>query len=269
MKRWRQQLIIGVLAALGLAGVANAVSSDQTMISPHYSINEGEIGGTGDYGSASNGPLGGFSFAPNIDDGGSTLGDNFVGNSTSNGAQGGYQLGAGFNTTNQPGLTFTVDVSNIDLGALSTTVKSTATTGFHVKNYTAYGYAVSIVGTPPTNAGHALNPLTTDTASSAGTEQFGVNFVLNSSAGIGANPVSNPVGFGFGVAGDGSTGTYGTTRPYTISDKWRFNSGETVASAPKSSGNTDYTMTFLANISNTTPGGKYTGALTLVATGTY
>ncbi len=75
--------------------------------------------------------------------------------------------------------------------------------------------------------------------------------------------------FSFGVAGDGTTGTFGTTRPYTISDKWRYNSGETIASSPKTSGETDYTITFLANISALTPGGAYAGNIILCATGTY
>ena len=163
-----------------------------------------------------------------------------------------------------------VDTTLVDLGTLSASVKATGTATFHAINYTSYGYAITIVGTAPTNAGHPLSPLATDTASIVGTEQFGVNTVLNTSAGVGADPVQTPSGsFSYGVAGDGATGTYGTTRPYTVPDKWRFNSGETVASAPKSSGQTDYTMTFLANMSNTTPGGKYTGNITLVATGTY
>lgn len=260
MKRFRRPLVVAIAVALGLTGLARS-DSDPTMTSSSYSVAESQIGATGDFNSSS----ASYTSVPGVDDSGTSLGDTFAGNS----ASANYQTNAGFNTTAQPGLTFSVDSSSIDLGLLTATAKSTATVAFHVRNYTTYGYVVSILGSPPTNSGHALSPLTTDTASAVGQEQFGVNTVLNTSAAVGADPVQNPTGFGFGVAGDGTTGTYGTTRPYTISDKWRFNSGETVASAPRSSGNTDYTMTFMANISNTTPGGQYTGGLTLVATGTY
>jgi hypothetical protein len=158
----------------------------------------------------------------------------------------------------------------VNLGILTAAAKSTGTATFSVKDYTSYGYVVQIIGATPTSRGRALTALTTDTASSAGTEQFGVNTVLNTSAGVGADPVQFPsAGFSYGVAGDGVSGTFGTTRPYTITDKWRYASGETVASGAKSSGETDYTMTFLANISALTPSGTYVGNISLVATGTY
>jgi hypothetical protein len=139
-------------------------------------------------------------------------------------------------------------------------------------NYTSYGYAVTIIGSPPTYGGNPIDAMTTDAASSVGTEQFGVNTVFNPSpVTVGANPAQHATTgvFSYGVAGDGVTGTFGTTRPYTIPSNYRFNSGEVIASAPKSSGQTDYTLSFLANVANLTPSGHYTGSLTLVATGTY
>ncbi len=258
MRKWffKYTLVIYSLQLL-LVGQALAVSS-----STGYSINEDQIGGSGDFNSASTT----YSNAPSADDGGSSLGESAVGNSSS----ANYQTNSGFNTTAQPSLTFVVNTSNVNLGALSVGSKSTATATFNVKDYTSYGYIVQVIGPTPTYAGHSLTALTTDTASVAGTEQFGINTVLNTAAAVGANPVQVPdATFSFGVAGDGSTGTFGTTRPYTISDKWRYVSGETIASGQKSSGETDYTMTFLSNISTTTPSGTYSGGIALVATGTY
>ncbi len=261
--RWRRQLIVGAVLALSLAGVARGTTlGDPSMTSNNFSINESEVGASGDFSSAS----GHFKFSPSTDDGGSTLGDNFVGNSSSFN----FQSGAGFNTTAQPNLTFIVNTPTVSLGNLSTSLASLATATFSVSNYTSYGYVVQVVGSPPSNSGHSLAALTSDTASATSQEQFGINVVRNTSAAIGADPTQVPGStFSYGVAGDGSTGTFGTTRPYTISDKWRYNSGETIASAPKTSGETDYTLTFLANISTLTPGGKYTGNISLVATGTY
>ncbi len=258
MKWWRRQVVIGVALTLVLGGVA---SGDPSLVSPSYRIDESQVGGTGDYGSQS----GGYSFIPGTDDGGSTLGDTFAGNS----ASASYQTNAGFNTTAQPTLTFTVNApASVNLGLLSSASATFGIATFDVTNYTSYGYQVIMIGSPPTYNSHALAPLTTDTASSAGTEQFGVNLVANTVAGVGANPGAPPSGINSqGVAGNGANNNYAQ------SDKWRFNSGEVVASAPRSSGATRFTMTFLANIStvNTpvTPASGYTGSLTLVATGTY
>jgi hypothetical protein len=157
---------------------------------------------------------------------------------------------------------------------LSSGTATFRTATFDVTNYTSYGYVAQIVGSAPTYHSHALTPLATDTASSAGSEQFGINTVNNPVASIGANPAAPPSGINSqGVAGDGTTGTYGTNRPYTVPDKYRFSSGEIIGSAPKSSGATRFTMTLMANISTTTPvtpgSSGYSGNLQVVVTGTY
>jgi len=54
-----------------------------------------------------------------------------------------------------------------------------------------------------------------------------------------------------------------------VPNKYTFNSGDIIASASKTSGPTLYTISFLANITNVTPGGRYAGNLTFVATGTF
>jgi hypothetical protein len=56
---------------------------------------------------------------------------------------------------------------------------------------------------------------------------------------------------------------------YRTVDAYRYFSGDTIAQAPSSSGETDYTISFMANMSTTTPGGRYTGTLEIVATGTF
>jgi len=234
--------------------------------SSNYSMLESELGGTGDFQSNS----ASYTNVPGTDDSGSTVGDNAVGNSSS----ASYQTNSGFNTTSQPGLALSVSSSQVNLGALSGASASTATATFDVANYTTNGYVIALSGTPPSNSGHALTALTTDASSANNTEQFGINLVLNHSP---ANPVPGSADpqqvpgatFSYGVAGDGYSGTYGTTRPYTIDGQYRYNNGETVASAPKSSGDTRYTITFMANMSPSTPGGLYTGSFSIIATGTY
>ena len=266
MRRWNRQVVTIVALTVGISGMCSASLGNPASSSASYRVVEGEIGGSGQFNSSSTN----YSINPNTDDGGSSLGESAVGNAGSTS----YQTNSGFNTTAQPGLTMVVGATPADLGVLSTSLASTATATFSVKNYTSWGYVVQIVGSPPTNDGHALAAMTSTSygdASVNNTEQFGLNVVNNTSpVTVGTNPAQVPSSsFSYGVAGDGVTGTYGTNRPYTVNGRYRFVSGETVASAPKSSGETDYTITFLANMSPSTPGGRYSGGLQIVATGTY
>jgi hypothetical protein len=249
-----------------MGGAVGAVE-DPKMNSSNFSVVESEVGGNGDEAGASTN----YNFQATGDAGGSSLGANFAGDS----ASANYQTSAGFNTHSEPTLTFNVTSSGVNLGVISSGTISSATATFNVIDYTSYGYTVTLVGSSPSNGGHQLTALTTDTDISLNTtiEQFGINLVANahSPSTVGANPaqdVSTGV-FSYGVAGNGTTGTYGASRPYTIADKYRFNTGETIASSPKSSGQTDYTMTMAATAHPNTPAGHYSGNLTLVTVATY
>lgn len=269
--------MVVVALVTGLQGVAVAAPEDPSMSSAGYRLNESDVGATGDFSGAS----GGYRFEPGVDDGGSSLGESAVGDSSS----ANYQTGGGFNTTAQPGLAMCVGTSgtscstltgsSIDFGDLSTSVASTAIAKFAVKNYTSYGYVVTVIGSPPSNSGHALAGMGTQSANSTGctpvcasqvgVEQFGMNMRLNGSpVTVGADPVAIPSTV-FSL--DDPNVIIPT--PYRTVDEYRYFSGDTVASAPRSSGETLYTATFIANMSNVTPGGKYTGALEFLATGTY
>lgn len=183
-----------------------------------------------------------------------SIGDIAVGNAASSN----FQVDSGAITTNEPNLAVSIPSGNIIFPSFSATTPSVTTATFSVLNYTSYGYVVQIIGTPPNNNGYTIPPLTNGTASVPGTEQFGINLVANTSpASIGANPDNNQ--FGFGEASP----NYGTP------NQFRFVSGETVALAPKSSGITNYTISFLVNVAGLTPGGQYTSNQTLVITGTY
>lgn len=273
MRRWSRQIIVACVVLLSITGTAHAEWQQST----NYGMNESEVGAGGDF----NGQSSNYSFQPSTDNGGSTLGENAIGNSASTS----YQSNGGFSTSGEPGtLTLCVgstgntcaDItgSSIDLGNLSVLSASTTTAKFGVRNYTSYGYAVTLIGTPPTYAGHPLTAMGDQSANSTtcavrtctpGTpgnvEQFGINLTANTNpATFGLAPVQTPSGsFSYGAAAAG----------YSTADKFRFFSGDTIASATKSSGETDYTISFMANITPTTPGGKYTGAMTIVATGTY
>ncbi len=195
-------------------------------------------------------------------DGGSTAGgDLAVGRSSSTN----YRTQSGYNTDPEPRLTFVFDTSSIYLGTLSPSFTLSGSATFNVLAYNASGYVVQMNGTSLYNGSHYITPLATDTASAAGTEQFGVNTVANTSPSVGANPVQVPSSaFSFGVAGDGVTSAYATT------NQFRFNSGETIASSNRDSGQTNYTLSIITNVSFATPATSvYSTELDFVATGTF
>jgi hypothetical protein len=183
-----------------------------------------------------------------------STGDLAIGSSSS----ASYQVEAGPKTPHDPTLSFVVNGTGANFGSFTASGPSVTTTTFSVSNYTSYGYVVQIIGSPPANGNHTISAMAATGSSQSGVEQFGINLVANTlPVSVGANPNNGQFGFGTAAA------NYGT------SNKYRFVSGETIASAPKSSGVTTYTLSYLANVSSLTPGGQYTSNQTLVVTGTY
>lgn len=222
--------------------VSPAVFADPSQ-STNYKFNESTIGSGGLNQSTSTSYQGRDS-----------IGDLGVGNSASSN----YQINAGSTTTNDPNLSVSIGGAAVNFGNFTASSATTATATFTILNYTSYGYVVQITGTPPSNGTTTITPLTTTSASTAGVSQFGINLVANTSpVSVGANP--NTGQFGYGSA----SANYGTPNMY------RYVSGETIAQAPKSSGLTTYTITYLINVPPLTPGGAYTSDQTIIVVGTY
>lgn len=175
-----------------------------------------------------------------------------------NTSSGNFQVDAGPKTTNDPALSFIIENATASLGSFTPTAATMTTTSFSVINHTSYGYIVQVVGAPLKNGDHTISPMTTSGPSLPGTEQFGINLVANTQPeSIGANP--NQENFGQGV----------TAPNYATANEYRFVSGETLAYAPKSSGKTTFTISYLVNVEGLTPGGEYKSEQTLIVTGTY
>jgi hypothetical protein len=244
MSRWLLRIAGLCLAATCIASYSSAVvRADQPLQSTNYRFDESSIGAGGLIQSSSN------NFQ--ID---SALGDLGVGDSASSN----FQVQAGSKTTPDPALSFAITSANPDFGSFSSSGTSVATATFSVTNYTSYGYVVQIAGDAPTNGGHTITALSSNDSSQFGIEQFGINLVANSSPfTFGANPDHGQFGVGSAAAN------------YDTPDEFRFVSGETIASAPESSGETIYTISYLVNVSSLTPGGRYTSGQTIVVTGTY
>ncbi len=228
-----------------LFGVSGSVVA-QGMSSSGYRIDESYLGPGGTVESTSTS----YKF-------GGTLGDTGVGESSSST----YRAQSGFNTTNDPRLSVVVNTSSINFGQLSAAAATTATATFSVLNYTAYGYSVFTIGSPPSNGGYTLTGMASAAPSSPGTEQYGINLKANTSpVTFGADPAQVPSSsFSYGTA---STG-------YNTANNFKYVAGEKIAEATQTSGQTDYTISYIVNVSNTTPGGSYSGSQSLVVVGTY
>jgi hypothetical protein len=76
------------------------------------------------------------------------------------------------------------------------------------------------------------------------------------------------VTYSYGQAGNGTGNTPSTAR-YDQASQYMYRNGDVIAYSSKSSGETDYTISYIMNISNVTPGGRYTMNHVLVATATF
>jgi hypothetical protein len=232
----------GALLVLVIVAYAPAVYA-QSLQSSHFQFDESVLGGGGLIQSNSANYQAGES-----------IGEAAAGDS----ASANFQTQAGNKTTNDPALAFTVNNGSVNLGNFSPGAAATATSTFSVSNYTSYGYAVQIVGNPPSNGSHIISALTTSTPSNVGVEQFGINLVANTlPTSLGANPDHGSFGFG------SATTNYGTSNYY------RYVSGESIVTAPKSSGVTNYTISYIVNVTSLTQGGSYTSNQVIICTGTY
>lgn len=208
--------------------------------SSNFRIDESFVGGGGDVDSSS------ANFKAD-----SAIGNVGVGESSSTN----FQTQSGYVTTNDPALTFIVNSTSINFGSLSTSATATGTSTFSVINYTSYGYVIQSISPPPKTGNYTLTGMGSAGVSQTGVEQFGINLIANISP---INQGAGPSG-GFGVAATG----------YDTANNYKYVAGDIIASAPKSSGQTNFTMSYIVNASNTTAGGSYTGNQILVCTGTY
>ena len=245
MGAWKQTLKRAALCLLVLLAAPVVASAAQSS-SSNYQVNEVFFGSGGELHACSTNYCSKQS-----------AGETAVGNTSSPN----YQAQAGFNTNREPYIEFTVSNTTVNLGTLTSTTTRTATATFTVKAYLSHGYSVINASDPPKNDTYTMQALTTPTASSVGTEQFGINLVANTSpTTFGADPQYIPDNtFSFGQA----------TADYSSPNLYKYVKGDTVAQSTSSSSDTTFTVSYIFNISNVTPGGAYSMNHVLVATATY
>lgn len=249
MKRLCLGALIGLILLLGSLPVFAAQSQ-----STNYEVNEVQFGAGGLLDATS----------PNYQ-AQQSLGSTAVGSTSS----ANYGASAGFLTANEPFLQMVVNASTVNLGTLSSSSAATGTATFSVRAYVDSGYTVVSMNNPPANEeGHYLQNLSSATASSVGTEQFGINLVQNltsctpaAPANFGANPIPIPnSSYAHGQAASG----------YNTCGLFKYNKGDTIAqSSTNGWGETDYTISYLININPISAAGHYSMTQDLVAVTTY
>ena len=184
-----------------------------------------------------------------------------IGDTSSGNAQGATSTASfGPITPNEPALEVIVDPGISNLGVLTTEQTASKSMIVRVRNYVSTGYVLQITGSPPKYSNHTLATPSTPTASAPGTEQFAINAAANTTPAIGAAPVQVP-------SGEFSFGTVATD--YGTANLFKYESGDVVAQSSSQSGQTDYTISMIINISNSTPAGRFQGDYSAVVIPVY
>lgn len=247
LERWIRR-IFAWWVVIGFACTVVGTASAQSA-STNYKVNEYMFGTGGELNACST------SYCSKQAAGETTVGETSSDN---------YTAHAGFNTTDAPLLEVAVNGS-VDFGVLSQTTTGAGTATIQVRTYLATGYVMRLAGTPLSyTSGAATHTIATPnvpTASTAGTEQFGVNLRAN----------TNPITFGADTV-QVPDASFSFGRPmtnYNTPNLFMYVDNDPVAISDSSSGQTNYTLSMIANVANYTPAGRYTGSLSAVVTSTF
>lgn len=231
---------VALLLAMGFAGTAAADQSS----SAHYKVSETQFNAGSTQGCSGNVYCAQHSVGDTVD--GSARSANFS-------AQ------FGFIISDIPVLEVSTVTNTEDMGVLDTDKTGIAEASVGVRSYLSNGYIIQVTGPPPSQGSHSLTASTTPTLSTQNTEQFGINLVANTTPAVGADPVQ-----------DGSDFTHGVvTTNYNQPNKYMYKDGDIVAESTSSTGQTIYTVSFIANITNVTPAGQYKGDFSAVVVPLY
>jgi hypothetical protein len=148
--------------------------------------------------------------------------------------------------TVNPTLTFTVGSTTCGLGVLTSGTTGTCNHPMTAATNGTGGYAISYISTSTLTSGvPTISPLSAGGTSTTNTEQFGLHLTVSGGSGAVAVPYQAP--------------TY----------KFVPTSVEQVASSTGASALSTYTVTYIANITDTTEAGIYTMTQTYNITATY
>jgi len=143
----------------------------------------------------------------------------------------------------------------VNMGDFVTTRASTGLTQMVVSTNADFGYVISVSGNSMTSGNNVIPPLATPLASLPGTSQFGINLRANTVPVFGQDPGGN----GFGQP----------TTDYNIPNRFKYSSGDVIASYNDVEDHRKYTVGYLVNINRNQSPGIYSSTFTYTATGNF
>lgn len=157
-------------------------------------------------------------------------------------------------------VTLTLEGSNsatVNLGTLSDSAPGSGSHTMQVSSNATNGVTVTVTGSTLTSGANTITAIgATAAASSAGTEQFGINLVDNTTPNIGATA-------------SGTAPILSVANQYNETDKFAFNSGATIATSTAAINTTNLVVSYLANIASGTEAGTYSTTLTYSVTANF
>jgi hypothetical protein len=190
-----------------------------------------------------------------------SVGDLGIGQSES----GSYIGFGGFITPDEEYAELIIPITTVNMGVLNPGTPGVGTATFSARTYLNDNYIiVSPRNSPANESGNLIDPMTTMGAFNSALEQFGMNLVANTApATQGADPSRQPV--------DNGTFAFGEAAPgYDTANNYQYNPGDVIArSVTRGYGETDYTISYILNVTPTTPAGLYRMEQDLVLTATF
>lgn len=153
-------------------------------------------------------------------------------------------------------LTFTLASSTVNLGSLTSSSTGKGTSSMTVATNATNGYSVNYSGTTLTSGTNTITALSSPTASTMNSKQFGINLMSNTTPAIGSN-----------ISG---AGTGAVAAGYNTANQFKFvPAGEVVASSSTPTNSNTFTTSYIANIDDVTAAGAYSTNVTYVATANF
>jgi len=159
--------------------------------------------------------------------------------------------------TSIPGDCTTVSGSTIDFGDFDPLSTKFGTSVMQASTNAGGGYNVTVNGTTLESGANAITALAAQTASAAGSGQFGLNLRANTTPAVGADP----------TGGAGAIGTFSAN--YGTSNLYRFNTGDIVANAAGPTNSNTFTSSYIVNIPSLQAAGNYTTTMTYICTANF
>lgn len=143
-----------------------------------------------------------------------------------------------------------------DLGALNESSTLTAQSQFAVGTNASGGFAVTASGGSMTAGTNVIDGMQSPAGSRAGSNQFGINLVENNELNVGHDP-------------EGIWMNAQPTPDYGQSNRFKYVSGDVIASSPNVSLIKKFTVSYIVNTSPSLRAGVYTTSINYVASGRF